>query len=801
MRILELKCCPVGPLSRPVFFQSKKNCVVVYDGNEAGKTSLVDIIVNMLFRRGSAQSRFQARRFDDFQGYVKLEHQGRVLTCQGNIDLDKLLGLPPEFSRLPIVRGSDLHFLWSSNREKKGPLIEACIQHFTADCENNLAAVVAGVRSAAGLPAKKNCWTRGKTEELKGYLELYRKRETLLSGLANREKTKRELQSVNERLQLVKEQLAAAVDEQKRIDEEQQAAICSSAEVWERKLSALRAEYREGGYERCSREDLQLWAESAAKEHLLRERVNRLKTQIGDTEIKKLEFQQQQEKVSLSLKEAEESCRLAKDAMSKLRAEKEVKDKERSAIRAEAHNLLQRINAAEEQKNRIRWATVAGPLLSGAAVALFLAGQLVLGLFLLAAGLVIIGWSQTIARMCSKTFKEAEEKLLVLARTAGIQAAGTAAELVKLLERQLDQQDEEMRGALERAELEWREQERKLNGLVQEKLLCERELDRLAENLRDFHSSLAECERELDGILSTLEQLRQKTGKADPVSLEEAIKQKERIERDIDTAVTRLKTLLGSEEQWRERLLALKPSLEEYPHPRSLDELEAEKVRLKALVQKLRKEAEELQQQSEKLHQQELAESESLYAAGCGDLTSLALRLQDAEEQLKKAIRESVAALWVEKAIEAAKGDLETALLEPLSRAAELFHAITGRYDSIDYSREGKDVSFTVSCRGTTYSEDLLSDGARAQLLLAFRLALLERALGREPGFLVLDDPLLNSSSTRKKRAIEVLLDYARRGWQLFYLTVDDQAVKIFRELGGELAEFHRVSDFYEKAR
>ncbi len=797
MRILELKCSPVGPLSRPVFFQSKKNCVVVYDENEAGKTSLVDIIVNMLFRRGSAQSRFQARRFDDFQGYVKLKHQGRIRTCKGSIDLDKLLGLPAEFSRLPIVRGSDLHFLWSSNREKKGPLIEACIQHFTADCENNLAAVVAGVRSAAGLPAKRNCWTRGKTEEIKGYLDLYKKKESLLSGLANREKTKRELQSVNERLQLVKKKLAAAEEEHKRIDEEQQAAICSSAEVWERKLSALRTEYREGGYERCSREDLQLWAESAAKEQFLRERENELKTKISDTEIKMLELRQQQDKVSRCLKEAEESA-VARDTLSKLRQERESKVKEHSDLRAEAHNLLQRINAAEEQKNRIRWATVAGPLFTVVAVVLFLAGQLVPGLFLLAAGLVITGWSQTVAGMCTRSFKEAEEKLLELVRSAGIKPLGTAAEVVKLLERHLDQQDEEMRGALEKAELEWREQERKLNGFVKERLLIERELDRLAENLRDFHSSLAECEREVEGIQSTLEQLRQKTGKPDPASLEEAIKQKERIERDIDTAVTRLKTLLGSEEQWRERLLALKPFLEEYPHPRSLDELDAEKARLEALAHKLRKEEEELQQQYDKLRQQELDESQSLYAAGCGDITSLALRLQEAEEKLKKAIRESLAALWVEKAVEAAKGDLEAALLEPLSRAAQIFHAITGRYDSIDYAREGKDVSFTVSGQGTTYSEDLLSDGARAQLLLALRLALLERALGSEPGFLVLDDPLLNSSSTRKKRAIEVLLDYARRGWQLFYLTVDDQAVKIFRDLGGELVEFHRVSDFYE---
>ena len=93
---------------------------------------------------------------------------------------------------------------------------------------------------------------------------------------------------------------------------------------------------------------------------------------------------------------------------------------------------------------------VAGPLFTVAAVVLFLAGQLVPGLLLLAAGLVIIGWSRTVAGMCSRTFKEAEEKLLELARRAGIQAIGTADELVKLLESQLARQAEEMSKALEK---------------------------------------------------------------------------------------------------------------------------------------------------------------------------------------------------------------------------------------------------------------------------------------------------------------------------------------------------------------
>lgn len=795
MRILELKCSPVGPLTKPVFFQSVKNCVVVFDENEAGKTSLVDIIVNMLFRRGSAQSRFQSRRYSDYKGYVKLEHQGEIITCKGSIDLDKLLGLPAEFSRLPIVRGSDLYFLWSSNREKKGPLIEACIQHFTADCENNLGAVAANVRSAAGLPAKRNGWTKSKTDELREYLDLYRKKDFLLTVMASREETKRELQGVGERLQTVKKKLSAAEEEKKALEGEYQAALCDSAGVWERKLSALRIEYQESGYERYSREDLQLWAESAAKEQSVKERENTLKTQISDTEIKILGLRQQQDKVSRCLKEAEETCAAARDTLTSIRYKREEMSKEHSKLRAEMHTLLHSIRSAVNQKKSIKWALAAGPVL--AIVGLLTIGLFFLGAIFLIAGLVIFGWALTVSRSCGRTIKETEEKMLQLARTVGIHPAGTPDEMVSFLEGYLEKQDEEIKEALVKAEKEYQEQEEKLNNFIQENSLCEREIERLAQDLREFHNSLTECAGELDRVQGTVERLMQKTGKPDPASLEKAVKQKECMERDIDLAVTRLKTLLGSEDEWREKLLALKPYMEQYPNPRSVEELDEEKTRLETALQELREQEDLLQQQFDKLRQQELEESKSLYAAGCGDAATLALRLKEAEQVLESAIRESLAALWVQKAAEAAKEDFEVTLLEPLSRASEIFHSITGRYDAINYVRQGGELSFTVSQQGTTYSEELLSDGAKAQLLLSLRLALLEQILGGEAGFLVLDDPLLNSSQTRKQKAVEVLLDYARRGWQLLYFTVDGVAAEIFQELGGDLVEFKRVRDFY----
>lgn len=756
------------------------------------------MIVNMLYRKGSAQSRFQSRRFDSFQGSVKLEYRGKAMTCKGSVDLDKLLGLPAEFSRLPIVRGSDLHFLWSGNREKNGPLIEACIQHFAADCEDNLGTVVTNVRSAAGLPAKRNSWTKGKTDELQGYLDLYRKKEYLLSVMAGREETTRELLSVGERLQTVKETLAAATIEQKELKEEYQAALCSSARVWERKLSALRTEYRESGVERCSREDLQLWTETGARERSLREKESTLKKQVSDTEAELFDLRQQQEKVSHHLKDAQDACGSARETLNQLRQKKEEQEKAHSELMAEGRTLLNNISSAVNQRNSIKWTQVTGIILIAATVLLFVAGQLVPAGITLVLGLGVSGWALTVSRVCGRTIQKEEKRVQQLARTAGINSVGTSQDVILLLERHLEKQGEEMRELLAKGEQECQERDDEQNKLVQENLLCDRELDRLSESIRELQTSLTGCAGELEGVHLTLDKLMHRTGKPDSGSLEAAIKERERMERDMENVLTRLSMLLGSEDQWRERLLALEPYLEQYPAPRSVEELDRKKARLETEVQKLRGQRDELQQQHDKLRQQELDESQSLYAAGCGDIATLALRLNEAEQALKSAIKESLAAIWVQKAVEAAREGFEETLLEPLSRAGEIFHHITGCYDTLNYTRQDGDVTFTVSQQGTTYSEDLLSDGAKAQLLLSLRLALLERILGEEPGFLVLDDPLLNSSKTRKQKAIQVLLDYAQRGWQLLYLTVDEVAVDIFQEIGADLIELKKVTDFYQ---
>ena len=67
---------PCGPTSQAGIFQSEKNCVVVYDENEAERL-LVDIIVNMLFRRGAPSPAFKRGALMIIR-LCEAEHQGKT---------------------------------------------------------------------------------------------------------------------------------------------------------------------------------------------------------------------------------------------------------------------------------------------------------------------------------------------------------------------------------------------------------------------------------------------------------------------------------------------------------------------------------------------------------------------------------------------------------------------------------------------------------------------------------------------------------------------------------------------------
>lgn len=106
----------------------------------------------------------------------------------------------------------------------------------------------------------------------------------------------------------------------------------------------------------------------------------------------------------------------------------------------------------------------------------------------------------------------------------------------------------------------------------------------------------------------------------------------------------------------------------------------------------------------------------------------------------------------------------------PGAAGSYLARLTAGRYVSVVLDGEG---GLAVERDdGTRFGTDSLSRGAKDQLALAVRVALVRRLLG-EPGFLALDDAFLTSDAGRREALAAAFTDLAQEGWQILYFTFD----------------------------
>ena len=87
---------------------------------------------------------------------------------------------------------------------------------------------------------------------------------------------------------------------------------------------------------------------------------------------------------------------------------------------------------------------------------------------------------------------------------------------------------------------------------------------------------------------------------------------------------------------------------------------------------------------------------------------------------------------------------------------------------------------------GLQLPSESLSRGARDQLALAVRLALVRRLVG-QPAFLVLDDAFLTSDAARRDALAAAVADLAGDGWQILFFTFDDAMRDRFAALGAQV--------------
>lgn len=110
--------------------------------------------------------------------------------------------------------------------------------------------------------------------------------------------------------------------------------------------------------------------------------------------------------------------------------------------------------------------------------------------------------------------------------------------------------------------------------------------------------------------------------------------------------------------------------------------------------------------------------------------------------------------------------------------------SLTGRYSGIILTDEG-DINLS-SGTGDEFPLETLSTGAREQVHFALRTGFAELAM-QQPAFLILDDAFQHSDWDRRSNLISHTLYMIKKGWQIFYFTMDDHIKELFMDAGRDL--------------
>jgi uncharacterized protein YhaN len=184
------------------------------------------------------------------------------------------------------------------------------------------------------------------------------------------------------------------------------------------------------------------------------------------------------------------------------------------------------------------------------------------------------------------------------------------------------------------------------------------------------------------------------------------------------------------------------------------------------------------------------------------DLEEALAQAQDAEAALRECRErdQSAVAGWVlREYVERETRDRDRP--EVFHRARRLFARITrGRY-RLELSDAAAEFRAVDTATGTGCALEELSRGTRVQLLLAVRIAFIETMESGARLPLVLDEALGNSDDQRAEAIIDAVVELARDGRQVFFLTARQDEAERWTARLRDSAVDHRLIDLGETRR
>ncbi|MEX2185812.1 MAG: AAA family ATPase [Pirellulales bacterium] len=158
------------------------------------------------------------------------------------------------------------------------------------------------------------------------------------------------------------------------------------------------------------------------------------------------------------------------------------------------------------------------------------------------------------------------------------------------------------------------------------------------------------------------------------------------------------------------------------------------------------------------------------------------------DEQLVEATERFAILSGVGRVLEMVRENYETRKQPQtlIEASAWLVRLTDGRYRRV-WTPLGEHVLRVEDAAGNSLGVDVLSRGAREQLFLALRLAIIDSYAARGARLpIILDDVLVNFDVHRARAAVEALADFARSGHQVFVFTCHEHIEAMFRRAGAD---------------
>jgi hypothetical protein len=109
------------------------------------------------------------------------------------------------------------------------------------------------------------------------------------------------------------------------------------------------------------------------------------------------------------------------------------------------------------------------------------------------------------------------------------------------------------------------------------------------------------------------------------------------------------------------------------------------------------------------------------------------------------------------------------------TNAAKYYSAITQTpWKSVNWNTAESTIVLEPET-GLPLKIEQLSAGSQDQIYFCIRIGLMEKLLDGEPGILILDEAFLRSDPDRLSQQMQILEDFVRLGWQIFYFTAKSE--------------------------